>query len=843
METNAGDKAPNTSSAPEDPAGSGAGEAVSAFLEDVLPRRGARVVLIGTLFLLGAAGLGIVTAVRTNETVEYLDRAYQLRDVSGRLRGLAMEADIVETRTASAERAADVERLRHEADRLLTVARAIATRNDQSERITEVDQLLDARIREIADARTAAQAGREMAEALKAKLDEFRSVNAQVIDRRRRSFAQSIWLQLVTMLAAAGGILVMSVLFVRNTYRHLDELAAGRSRLREMNASLEEEVAGRTRELSRINQLFATSLAGSRVSVFSQNRNLVYSWMHNPPFGRDASEFIGKSDLDVVPERGRDVMIAAKLEAMAAGRSVTVDVESGDAGRPIWLRLHVDPLFEGERIAGVVCAAVDVTDDRRARERLAALTDELAAALQRFDVALRGADIIVSAQDMDRRFTFISQNALGFESKDVIGRRDEDIVPDDLRDSIVSMKEEVLHSGRPRRSEFKIMTQTRGERWMKVRVEPQRDHSGAIVGLLGCAVDVTAEARGQERLTAVSDELRTTVKLFETALRGADVVVFTQDCDLAYTWVSAPVAGRPPEEMLGRADDEVAPPDIRARLIEFKRDVLAEGKAEQSEFRFTDADGDDRWYALRVEPNYDLDGHVAGLIGALVDVTERRQRETHIRVLMRELTHRTKNLLAVIQAMARQTLTASVSARDFESRFSGRLQGLASSLDILVHENWEGASIAGLVRSQLSHYEDFFGKRIEIDGPEIMLTPEAAQNLGLALHELSTNSSKYGALSVPEGIVSIRWGVERHGGEDRFRFAWRERNGPPVTPPKRKGFGHAVIERLVPKALAADVKLRFDADGASWEVDAPATVLQGAAPAVDNGTPETRAAS
>lgn len=797
----------------------------SSFLEDVLPRRGTRAVLLGTLFLLGAAAFGIVTSVRSGDTIEQLDRAYLLRDLSGRVQMLAADLELVAgTGTELPGRDERIARIGKETDEILRESVPLALRGDQRDRLVAMRALFAERVAEVVPGEPA---GASPAGArLDALIREFRDANAAIIEHRRRIFSRSIWRQLAATLAAATGMLTLSALFIRKTRLHLDELAWGRRRLREMNASLEAEVAVRTRELSRINQLFATSLAGSRITAFSQNRDLVYSWIHNPRLGLTTEAVIGRSDYEILPEQGRDRIIAAKLQAMAEARSVTLDVEAEEDGAPVCFRMHVDPLFEGDRIAGVVCAAVDVTEDRRARARLADLTDALSAALQRFDVALREADIIVSAQDLDRRFTFVSRNTLGFAATDLIGRRDEDVGPPEIQERLIAIKDEVLRTGTPRTAEFRIMTEARGERVMKVRFEPQRDRDGNVTGLLGCAVDVTAEVRGQERLKALSDELRTTLRLFDTALRGADVIVFTQDRNLVYSWVSAPVAGRRPEEIVGRGDHDLVGPEVAVRLEEFKRAVLAENRADQAEFRFVDQDGVDRWYAVRAEPDADGDGVVNGLIGALVDVTERRQRETHIRVLMRELAHRTKNLLAVIQAMARQTLTASATARDFEARFSGRLQGLARSLDLLVQENWQGAGIAELVRSQLNHYEEFFGTRIVLSGPDTVLKPEAAQNLGLALHELSTNSSKYGALSTPEGRVSITWDLGRdEAGIERFRFRWQERGGPPVAPAKRKGFGHAVIEKLVPRALSAEGRLRFEPEGVLWEITAPASAV------------------
>lgn len=208
-----------------------------------------------------------------------------------------------------------------------------------------------------------------------------------------------------------------------------------------------------------------------------------------------------------------------------------------------------------------------------------------------------------------------------------------------------------------------------------------------------------------------------------------------------------------------------------------------------------------------------------------LDLTEQRQRDTQRRYLMRELTHRTKNLLAVVQAMALQTAKGSSTPAEFHERFAARLQGLAGSHDLLVQENWSGASMGDLVRSQLGHYAETIGTQIHLDGPRILLEPDAAQNLGMALHELSTNAAKYGSLSVPEGRVDITWRIVPAEGDHAPRLIvdWRESGGPKVVPPKRKGFGHVVMDRLAARAMDGHVQMTFAPEGVHWRLTAPAT--------------------
>jgi two-component sensor histidine kinase len=180
---------------------------------------------------------------------------------------------------------------------------------------------------------------------------------------------------------------------------------------------------------------------------------------------------------------------------------------------------------------------------------------------------------------------------------------------------------------------------------------------------------------------------------------------------------------------------------------------------------------------------------------------ERDEREAHVRLIMRELSHRSKNLLAIVLAIARQTARHTTSFSDFETRFNSRIQALADAHDLLVEQQWSGAFIDDLVRAQLAA---FGMEKVVCRGERVMLRTEAVQNIALALHELATNASKYGALSAASGKVNIDWARETaEAGERNLRFTWRESGGPPVTAPRqerlrllRAGARHGQCARL-----------------------------------------------
>jgi two-component sensor histidine kinase len=191
---------------------------------------------------------------------------------------------------------------------------------------------------------------------------------------------------------------------------------------------------------------------------------------------------------------------------------------------------------------------------------------------------------------------------------------------------------------------------------------------------------------------------------------------------------------------------------------------------------------------------------------------DRDEREAHVRLIMRELSHRSKNLLAIVLAIARQTSRTTSNFEEFEQRFNARIQALADAHDLLVEQQWAGAALEDLVRAQLSA---FGTERVTTSGDKVMLRAEAVQNVALALHELATNAVKHGALSVPQGRIAINWTPHGDGG---VRLTWRETGGPPVTEPERKGFGRFVLERVTVNALGSG-GTQFWPSGLVWTCD------------------------
>ena len=221
------------------------------------------------------------------------------------------------------------------------------------------------------------------------------------------------------------------------------------------------------------------------------------------------------------------------------------------------------------------------------------------------------------------------------------------------------------------------------------------------------------------------------------------------------------------------------------------------------------------------------DGAVLGVAAVIRDITERKRTERELhetrdrqRLLINELNHRVKNSLAIVQAIAQQSFKGAHSSPEARAAFEGRLSALSSAHDLLTRESWETASMGQVIADAVAPYRGH-PERFEIEGPDLRLPPKTAVSLALALHELATNAVKYGGLSNNDGCVEIKWAVEEAGGAERLRLVWREKGGPPVTPPEKRGFGSRLIERSLAAEFGGTVTIDFNPEGVVCTVLAP----------------------
>jgi len=287
----------------------------------------------------------------------------------------------------------------------------------------------------------------------------------------------------------------------------------------------------------------------------------------------------------------------------------------------------------------------------------------------------------------------------------------------------------------------------------------------AVFGLIATIIWLFARRRSVRHIHSLEieqgrlgEELATALQRYEIALHGSNVTVFTQDRELRYTSISNPFLGFEIDEIIGRTDADLIPARSRELLVNLKREAIATGEPKDRELQI-DNGANARWFDFHIEPLRGREKEIVGLSCAVVDITARKDNEEHLRLVMRELTHRSKNLLAIIQALARQTARYADSIDGFLNQFTARVQALSRSHDILVQEGWHGAYLADLLRSQIGPYVDQEKPQASWEGPPVRLRPEAAQSLGLALHELASNAGS---------------GTEPRPGVARTRFECRQ---------------------------------------------------------------------
>ncbi len=380
-------------------------------------------------------------------------------------------------------------------------------------------------------------------------------------------------------------------------------------------------------------------------------------------------------------------------------------------------------------------------------------------------------------------------------------------------DRVVEKISKCFQSGDDWEDTFPLRRHDGVYRWFLSRALPIRDESGKVVLWFGTNTDITEHRKESERNAQLATIVAT----------SADAIISMSSEGVVQSW--NPGA----EKMFGYSADEIVGTSERIifaedadQEFEEKYQHLLHGEHVLRDTVRRRKDGTLIDVAINAAPMRRPDGRIIGFSAILRDMREQKRVEKHLRVVMRELSHRTKNLLAVIMAMVRQTARSTKDVAALQSQLIERLQSLSASHDLLVAEDWAGASLEELIRAVLQPFVGSSAEALECSGPKVFVNATAAQNLGLALHELATNAAKYGALSTPAGRVRATWSFELdEEGQRRLVIDWSERGGPLVKQPESKGFGHVVIGRVAAQALSASVVYEFPAGGVHWSIAIP----------------------
>jgi PAS domain S-box-containing protein len=539
------------------------------------------------------------------------------------------------------------------------------------------------------------------------------------------------------------------------------------------------------------------------------------------------------SDDRATVRKARDqALAAAASEGESAGYRCEYRVVGPD-GRTRWLesrgRVEREPGGRARRIVGV---SLDVTDRKRADEELRASEARYRAVIEgqtEFILRLRPNGTLSFVNDAYCRYRGLPREVLLSDFDDIVHYPPSqqakiraawaELVP--ARPSIAYDLEALGTDGR-----------LRYEEWTDTGIF---DAEGRLVEVQAVGRDITKRHRAELALAdwearhlADVDRERQRLRAILESVAEAVTAVFPKEGIWLRNAAWLPLHGF-------SSFDELPGPDVSsfAHLFDTRSPdgspvppsdlaiarVLRGESFSDLEVRLTRVDKEhERWISYNGEAVLDPDGGVALAILTMRDITARREAEERQRLLLRELSHRVKNTLAVVQGIATRSLSGDRTLGEAREALAKRLRALGRAHDLLTASEWRGASLRAIVDGELRPYRE----RVALEGPDLALTPKAAQTLALVLHELATNAAKHGALAVPEGAVELRWSVRSQAGSGpALHLKWVERGGPRVLEPRRRGFGRVLVEHAPAHDLGGRALLAFRPEGLEYELEAP----------------------
>ncbi|WP_052002656.1 PAS domain S-box protein [Microvirga sp. BSC39] len=261
--------------------------------------------------------------------------------------------------------------------------------------------------------------------------------------------------------------------------------------------------------------------------------------------------------------------------------------------------------------------------------------------------------------------------------------------------------------------------------------------------------------------------------------------------------------------------------DSGAERALYERQVAGELRTYSIEKRSVRKDGSSLWMNVSSTAVFDEQGRFQYSVRVIQDVDERKRSEQRQALLVRELHHRVRNTLAVVQALAGATARTTTSTREFNRSFSSRIAALAKTQTLLTEDYWQTAPLREMLQCELQPFSANKHERFRLEGPEVNLSADIAVPLSMAFHELTANAAQYGALSVRKGCVAVQWELVVAEGQRELHLRWVEQNGPPVEEPERSGFGSFLLERVLPTQCHATAHLSFDPTGLQCEIHVP----------------------
>ena len=523
--------------------------------------------------------------------------------------------------------------------------------------------------------------------------------------------------------------------------------------------------------------------------------------------------------------------LPALLQAWDHARTheVTYDTEARlrrHDGAYRWFLIRAEPRRDGGgQVVGWLGSNSDIHDRRQVEEDLRRAREQLRLAVDATETGIFDYDLVGDVLNWDTRTRALF--GLGPDdpvSLEVYLAR---LHPDDREraDQAVSAALDSTGGGTYDITYRTIDPRNGIERWVSAKGQTLFEGDRPM-RLIGTARDVTEAHRAEQVLRETEERYRLAARATNDAIWDWDLttnlVLWNEALHVAYGY--RPETVEPTGDWwIGHIHHEDRPRiDASIHAV-----IDRTGTTWTEEYRFRRADGSyadilDRGYVIRDER-----GRAVRMIGAMLDISERKRAEEHQRLLTGELQHRVKNTLAMVQAIASQTFRNAADLDGAREAFSARVISLGRAHDILTQSSWTQAPIADVVDGALTVHRGEAASRIRGSGPNVPLSAKAALALALALHELATNAAKYGALSNDTGTVDLRWHVVHEGGAPRFCLTWSEQGGPPIlAQPTRRGFGSRLIERSFAAEVGGEVKLTYAPTGLTCRLEASLASMQ-----------------
>ena len=447
---------------------------------------------------------------------------------------------------------------------------------------------------------------------------------------------------------------------------------------------------------------------------------------------------------------------------------------------------------------------------------------------QRFRTTFENAAVGIAHVDPNGRWLIVNKRyceIVGYTAEELAGMTFHDIThPDDIAVDL-AQRQRLLSGALSNFSMEKRYVRKDGSPiWVNLTVGSARNPNGSLDYFISVVEDITRRKEAEDERRRVEARLRESEAELQLAQEAANLGRWSWDLrtrDLTWTDRCKVLFGTPLDAPMSYGVFLSAlHPDDRERIDAAVSEAIRQGKDYDVEMRTIWPDGSLHWIASRGRVYFE-GGEPSRMVGVAFDITERKQAEEQMSFALREVDHRSKNLLSVVQAIVRHT--ARTETRDeFVELFAERIRGLAASQDLLVGNKWKGVAVLDLIRSQLSHFKDALGSRVRLSGPALELNASAAQTIGMAVHELATNACKYGALSNDTGSILLDWSLDESEEGLSLSIIWIENDGPPVMAPGRKGFGQTVLLRMAEDALDAKVRLEYEPAGLRWNLKCPA---------------------